>query len=564
MQSYNIGIDLSLNGLHRASIFDVGKKQMLDKSFSFENTLQGFESLINQVEQRVGGKKVRLSFVMEPTSSTWLPISCYLVGHKYDVYRVSTIKSNDFRKFLDRYTKSDRIDARALSTMLEVDGLKIHKLYLPDRNIGTLSRLSKHMAKLIKEITIHKERIENIFEILNPGVLKAFNLDKFSKAARLFYRNLASPVDIVALGEKKLMVVFSKLARGKPNPTALQHIYAASVSITGIYQPLIEQGKMPFDFKSIQAEIRMELDIIECLEKLTKELQQKINDLYNVIDPDAILKSVCGIGDKIAPAILGIIGDVNRFPNIKSFKKYFGFIPKKRQSSSKDLQGLRINKAAQKLLKQYLYLAADTARRWDPEFAEFYHKLKNKGHHHYSAVCALANKLAGRVYAILKRVQQLYVLQNNNRKSDYSTESEKLKYEIRDFNGKAVSKKAARQIIVKKFLKAKGQDNSKEKRKESCQTKKPTNGNRRQQSQKENSSIRSGKTLRSKSIAAIPKNTTLSETSKDEKNDDPGKNKLRKALAKLQLAIEQKADEDSLCTNSGKIMKKSKKGVDRT
>jgi len=172
----------------------------------------------------------------------------------------------------------------------------------------------------------------------------------------------------------------------------------------------------------------MELDIMECLEKVTKELQQEINRLYNEIDPDAILKSVCGIGEKIAPAILGVIGDVSRFPNIKSFKKYFGFIPKKRQSSSRDLQGLRINKAAQKLLKQYLYLAADTARRWDPEFAAFYHKLKSKGHHHYSAVCALANKMAGRVYAILKRIQQVYVIRNDNRKTDHSVETEKLKY----------------------------------------------------------------------------------------------------------------------------------------
>jgi len=243
MQSYNIGIDLSLTGLHRASIFDVEKKQMLDKSFTFENTMQGFESLIDQVDRRVGEKNVRLSFVMEPTSSTWLPISCYLVGHKYDVYRVSTVKSNDFRKFLDRYTKSDRIDARALSTMLEVDGLKIHKLYLPDQNIGTLCRMSKYMAKLIKEITMHKERIESIFEILNPGALKAFNQDKFSKAARVFYRNFASPMEITALGENGFMTGFTELVKAEPDHAALQHIYEASVSIMGIYQQLIEQKK---------------------------------------------------------------------------------------------------------------------------------------------------------------------------------------------------------------------------------------------------------------------------------------------------------------------------------
>lgn len=63
-----------------------------------------------------------------------------------------------------------------------------------------------------------------------------------------------------------------------------------------------------------------------------------------------------------------------------------------------------ITKAAQKLLKKYLYMAAETARQYDPEFAAFYDRLTKKGFHHLQAVCALANKMAGRVYALMNRM----------------------------------------------------------------------------------------------------------------------------------------------------------------
>lgn len=119
-----------------------------------------------------------------------------------------------------------------------------------------------------------------------------------------------------------------------------------------------------------------------------------------------ILMTQQGIGPTIAPAIQGIIGDVSRFPNIDSFCAYFGFVPQKRQSYSREKKGPGINKAAQGLLKKYLFLAAKVARQYDPEFAAFYKRLMNRGHHHYQAICALANKMAGRLYALLKRMQR--------------------------------------------------------------------------------------------------------------------------------------------------------------
>jgi len=55
------------------------------------------------------------------------------------------------------------------------------------------------------------------------------------------------------------------------------------------------------------------------------------------------------------------------------------------------------------MLKKSYCLAAQTARRYDPEAACFYHRLRAKGCHHNQAICAVASNLAGRTYSVVKR-----------------------------------------------------------------------------------------------------------------------------------------------------------------
>jgi hypothetical protein len=51
---------------------------------------------------------------------------------------------------------------------------------------------------------------------------------------------------------------------------------------------------------------------------------------------------------------------------------------------------------------KYLYLAAETARRHDPELAVVYERVLARGKHHDAAVIAVAHKLVRRIYALLK------------------------------------------------------------------------------------------------------------------------------------------------------------------
>ena len=518
MGNVYVGIDLGLKGPHRASVYSPAEERYSGKSFSFEMSCEGFEHLLKEVHTRAPLEdRDSVSFVMEPTGMAWMPLSCFLVSHGYRVYRVTTQKSSDLRKFLDKHTKSDRADAQALAKLPIVAKEKVYELYLPSTDLGTLSRKTRHLAKLTQQAASRKTRIENLFTMLNPGALEAFGEQKFHPAGKVFFRHFSNPVTITELGKEGFPRAFHELCPTRVAENVLQKIYQASVSTTKIYEPMIQAGTLPFSFQETEQEICIELDLLEQEEGKIAELQKQIHTLYGTIDPEGYLMTPQGIGPTIAPAILGIIGDVSRFPDIDSFRAYFGFIPKKKQSSSREKQHLGIHKAAQGLLKKYLFLAAEVARQYDPEFASFYDRLMKKGHHHYQAICALANKMAGRVYALLIRMQKAagsrYLSATNSVQPSQLLQPQDVGYKLRDLEGRIIDKKEARRIVLEKFpsksqrrkhaaametantLKTRQQ--SYRKSEESSASLQPLSGQPRQLPKcfQDNSSKRSGKTL---------------------------------------------------------------------
>ena len=84
-------------------------------------------------------------------------------------------------------------------------------------------------------------------------------------------------------------------------------------------------------------------------------------------------------------------------------------------------------------------MAAEVARHWDVELAEFYHRLLDRGLHHNQAICAVANKLAVRVYAVMKRM------------ADNDCNPAAIPYQLRDLAGNPIDKKTAKQIINEKY-----------------------------------------------------------------------------------------------------------------
>ena len=70
--------------------------------------------------------------------------------------------------------------------------------------------------------------------------------------------------------------------------------------------------------------------------------------------------------------------------------------------------GQQITQGGNNRVKRALMLAADAARRIDPDLAEIYWRLMTtKGHHHKQALCAVANRLANRIFSVLRQWKAL-------------------------------------------------------------------------------------------------------------------------------------------------------------
>ena len=120
---------------------------------------------------------------------------------------------------------------------------------------------------------------------------------------------------------------------------------------------------MPFDYEAIEEDVQYELDEIERKEAVIHSLDGRIKQIYQRLDPDRTLKQLRGVSTTIASAVEALVGNVERFSNSKKFVSYCGLCPRKKRSGMGD-PSMPITKSGQRLLKKYLYLAADVARQW--------------------------------------------------------------------------------------------------------------------------------------------------------------------------------------------------------
>ena len=83
------------------------------------------------------------------------------------------------------------------------------------------------------------------------------------------------------------------------------------------------------DFKELQMEVALEVDIVLSKMAAVVALEQRITTLYEELDPKSLLKSIPGIGQHLAPAILGVLHTVQRFRSERHIRGFCGLFPKR-------------------------------------------------------------------------------------------------------------------------------------------------------------------------------------------------------------------------------------------
>jgi transposase len=313
-----------------------------------------------------------------------------------------------------------------------IDPERLDELYLAPAETHALLRLTRQRKRLEDQITAHKKRIGSIVDGYLPGVRQAFS-HSWSVRARAFLHSRINLFKVVREGEEALRRFFAQAKpqdRGEKAESYL--VYRACQNALAVVELCQAAGSLDEEFYTdLQDEIDRELRLMEAEEAEIEALDRRIEELYRRLHPSDNLRTIPGVGEHTAPVFVACIGDPARFPSQSAFANWTGVVPGAKQSSETESKGLRMTKAGPAVMKWALYQAGQIGRQWDPQLAAvYYRQMVYHGKNHKQAMGAVMSHMGARVFTVLR---------------------EDRPYELRDTEGRPITKMAARALILAKY-----------------------------------------------------------------------------------------------------------------
>jgi transposase len=365
----------------------------------------------------------RLEVVIEPTGPAWLPVAVFFVSRGHTVFRVSSAKAADLRRFLSRHAKSNSIDAETLAGLPLVDPAGLRPLELPDPTRAALDRRVRACDRLTLQAAEHKVRIKDLVRQLMPVTPLTGDLGQADLAV---LQRWADPRALLAAGKRRLTTLIVKVSNNHLGAARAEQWLAAAHATIELYA---EHPAMPYS--DLAEEVATEVRLLRAIETELAGHAAEREDCYRWADPGQLARSLPGVGEVGGPALVAVMGRAGRFPSGAHFKSYAGLTARASETGDTDRKGQPMSKAGSALLRSTLIRAADHARRQDPQLAKVYYtQMVERGAEHIKALCVVAARLAERGWAVMHR---------------------RMPYVICDTDGTPVTPEEAKRIIAEQW-----------------------------------------------------------------------------------------------------------------
>ena len=364
--------------------------EVLFKAFSIANNRNGFNDLYQKIES-VMEDVTKVKVGLEATGHYSYNLLGYLIDKGLPTYVINPLHTNLYRKSLSlRQTKTDKVDARTIASML-----------MSDVNLKSYSDISYHNEELksltryrfdkVKQRAKLKSSVSRLVCILFPELEKLVpTLHMASVYAMLSEFPGAKQVANAHL--TRFTNLLSKVSKGRyGKETAIAFRNAARTSIG---------SNMPA--KSLELK-----HTIKLIQELTSEIDEIENEIKLIMDEiNSPILSIPGINYRMGAMIIAEIGDFNRFDSPDKILAYAGFSPSTYQSGQLDGAYSHMEKRGSRYLRYALYNAAKYVCNWDPTFAEYLAKKRAEGKHYNVAISHAVKKLIRVIYHLEKTNQQ--------------------------------------------------------------------------------------------------------------------------------------------------------------
>ena len=364
--------------------------EVLFKAFTISNNLDGFNELYQKIES-VMEDTTKVKVGLEATGHYGYNLLGYLIDKGLPTYVINPLHTNLYRKSLSlRQTKTDKVDARTIASML-----------MSDVNLKSYSDISYHNEELksltryrfdkVKERAKLKTSVSRLVCILFPELEKLVpTLHIASVYAMLSEFPGAKQVANAHL--TRFTNLLSEASKGRyGKKTAIAFRDAARTSIG---------SNMPA--KSLELK-----HTIKLIQELTSEIDEIEHEIKLIMDElNSPILSIPGINYRMGAMIIAEIGDFTRFDSPDKILAYAGFSPSTYQSGQLDGAYSHIEKRGSRYLRYALYNAAKYVCIWDPTFAEYLAKKRSEGKHYTVAISHAVKKLVRVIYHLEKTNQQ--------------------------------------------------------------------------------------------------------------------------------------------------------------
>jgi transposase len=325
---------------------------------------------------------------MEATGIYSLPLYSALKRDGYKIKLYNPIQTNGYRKINIRKTKTDPIDSAIIADMLRhSEPPQVSEIQ--DMHLFQLRELVRVRHRLIEKKALCKVQIVRNIDTIWPdygNVMKRV----FGAASLAILKKYSVPSKLRAESFEQFYELVQKKSRSKISRSKAEEIYSHAGNILTI--PELDSV--------IAIEIKTLITQLELYDEQIHSIEGKVDQMMELTDTK--IMSIPGIAGILGPTILGEIGNVHRFSNAKKLVAFAGLDPVVSQSGRFENKSGKISKRGSPLLRQALFLAANTAIQNDENLKRFYSKKRSEGKHHFSALNAVAAKLLRIVYWVLK------------------------------------------------------------------------------------------------------------------------------------------------------------------
>lgn len=417
----HLGLDLAITAESRACLTDETGRLILERRFHIHRG--DLEDLYAAVTEGMEPDD-QLVVVMEPTGSSWIAPAAFFKSKGARVHLVKPEQSADLRDYYAKHVKNDRMDAALLARIPLLHPEGMHEVNLPSGDRATLRRTVARRSRLVEEVSLHRRRIRSLLQWAMPGMSEVLG-ESLGKAGIILLGRYGNPETLVRLGTKRIAAVLIKGSRGHWREEKAEQILAvARASI------LLWEGLDGCDFEEVAEDLAAEARMLNALQAEVLELDSRASGLLNSIDPQGLHLSMPGFAERTATTVAGRLGDASRFTSAGGIRSYIGIIPGTDQSGETESRQ-KLTKAGDRILRTSMFLAAEAARKEDPQLAQIYYRqMVDKGNHHTKAICAVATSLATRLAAVLREGRP---------------------YVIRDLDNTPVDTLTAKKIIAERY-----------------------------------------------------------------------------------------------------------------